>query len=367
MTILTLTVDIRSDIELLILDQMCYNIPTTYTIGQKPIATQKNLRYYHQSPAKLLLRRWYSVIGSFAGLCFCGRDMKRKSSSEYHQLAEKRGFKWIGDKLPKNGRIKTLWQCKEQHQWLMRYNNIYSGQGCPFCSKSIRLMVKDYYDLANQRNFLWLDKELPTNGHVKTRWQCSDGHQWNACYNSIKMGSGCPFCAGRGPKTFDDYHSLAKSRGFLWIDKDLPKNNRTLTTWQCQRGHQWKARYHNIKAGNNCPFCSDSRGETRIYRFLRSYYIYPERQKKFDECKDKRYLPFDFFFSLDNRLFLIEYDGEQHFMPTSNWYGRGRLEEVRRRDTIKNIFALKNGFILIRVPYTEKYIENFLIIEIEKH
>jgi hypothetical protein len=39
-----------------------------------------------------------------------------------------------------------------------------------------------------------------------------------------------------------------------------------------------------------------------------------EREKRFASCKDKTYLPFDFF--VDNK-YLIEFDGMQHFEEIS--------------------------------------------------
>ncbi len=54
------------------LDRMCYNISTTYVAANKPVATQKNLSYHYQSPARLPLHRWYSVTGSLVGFCFWG-------------------------------------------------------------------------------------------------------------------------------------------------------------------------------------------------------------------------------------------------------------------------------------------------------
>ncbi len=64
---------------------------------------------------------------------------------------------------------------------------------------------------------------------------------------------------------------------------------------------------------------------------------------------------------------LIEYDGRQHYIPITEWGGEKGLTDIKYRDAIKTRFAQDNGFILIRIPYTEKYIEWFLQNEIEKY
>jgi very-short-patch-repair endonuclease len=32
------------------------------------------------------------------------------------------------------------------------------------------------------------------NARVKTGWECEEGHQWEARYNDIQRGTGCPAC-----------------------------------------------------------------------------------------------------------------------------------------------------------------------------
>ena len=46
--------------------------------------------------------------------------------------------------------------------------------------------------------------------------------------------------------------------------------------------------------------------------------------------------------------------------------GEKGFDQIKRRDAIKNKFAKDNGFILIRIPYYEKCIENTLRGKIEK-
>ena len=74
----------------------------------------------------------------------------------------------------------------------------------------------DYHALAEKRGFHWLGPEVP-NVDTRTAWECGFGHRWEATHSNLRRGSGCPFCAGVAPKTPADYHALAEERGFRWL------------------------------------------------------------------------------------------------------------------------------------------------------
>ena len=117
-----------------------------------------------------------------------------------------------------------------------------------------------------------------------------------------------------------------------------------------------KATYHT--GGMGCNICKLSKGEFIIKNILDKYNIKYVQQKKFDECKNKRPLPFDFY--LPDRNICIEYDGIQHFEPIKYWGGIPKLNKTQAFDKIRNNFCYKQGIKLIRIPYWEK--DNSLII-----
>lgn len=107
--------------------------------------------------------------------------------------------------------------------------------------------------------------------------------------------------------------------------------------------------------GSGCPKCKSSRGERAVRIYLK------KRKINFVEqyCLTHERLPFDFY--LTDYDTLIEYDGRQHFDPVHSW---GGVEGYRRRkllDEKKNLLAMQECKILIRVPYTEfKNLESYL-------
>lgn len=100
----------------------------------------------------------------------------------------------------------------------------------------------------------------------------------------------------------------------------------------------------------SCGCLSGSKGEELIQKILQKNHVNFERQKRFDTCKDKKPLPFDFY--LPNYNTLIEYDGEQHFGLGRFWGDKNYYNELKIHDNIKNQWCKENNILLIRIPYT---------------
>ena len=88
-----------------------------------------------------------------------------------------------------------------------------------------------------------------------------------------------------------------------------------------------------------------SKGNSKIIEILNSNNIQYETEKKFNSCKDKRELPFDFY--IENK-YLIEYDGKQHFDKNSIF----DYEYTHNHDLLKSKWCKENNIPLIRIPYT---------------
>lgn len=116
----------------------------------------------------------------------------------------------------------------------------------------------DYHTLAESRGFRWLGPEVRTTKTLTT-WECPKGHQWKAIYNNIQQGRDCPFCARK--KTEVDYQILAQKRNFQWLGP-FSSNYVIPTKWKCELGHEWLASYREILRGDDCPSCSNKSENT---------------------------------------------------------------------------------------------------------
>lgn len=111
--------------------------------------------------------------------------------------------------------------------------------------------------------------------------------------------------------------------------------------------------------------CINSKANEMMSGILNKYHIPFVREKRFEDCKDKGTLPFDF--ALYNRsgelIGLIENNGSQHYSASgAGWNTKEQLELTQKHDYIKMRFAEDNRIPLLIIPYQYfNELEKFLI------
>ena len=104
-----------------------------------------------------------------------------------------------------------------------------------------------------------------------------------------------------------------------------------------------------IQNQTRCKSCSKSEsvGEMKIRMFLEDNNVSFVQEKTFDNCMDKKRLPFDFYLPKHNLI--VEFDGQHHFYEC----GFGNHEITKRHDNIKNQYCKDNNIDILRIPYWE--------------
>jgi very-short-patch-repair endonuclease len=87
-----------------------------------------------------------------------------------------------------------------------------------------------------------------------------------------------------------------------------------------------------------------------LYKTLIKYYTTLKSQIKYDWCKDKKHLPFDFV--IEERKIIIELDGEQHWIQIAKWKSP---KHNRKNDLYKMKCANENGYSVIRILQEDVY------------
>lgn len=182
---------------------------------------------------------------------------------------------------------------------------------------------------------------------------------WETCINNhINSYYGCRSCNGKLIWTWDRFITESTKRhGNLY---DYSNNNPHLGITcnskisiicnKCNKIFSQNTYNHCIN-GNGCPFCNRSRGELQCISVLEKFQITFEEQFVIGPSNNRK---FDFMFFYNDRKYLLEYDGQQHFLPYYRWYREeGDFENARKRDIIKTQNAIANGYVLIRIDYTQ--------------
>jgi hypothetical protein len=185
----------------------------------------------------------------------------------------------------------------------------------------------------------------------------------------------CPICynKNKGDKTrrpVEKIYEVIDKLNYTFIEfPDGYTGDKSKVTVECKNRHITTKSIASIISGNGCLHCNKpSKGEQKIEDYLIKNNIIFERQYKFNDCRNKNPLPFDFAIKdKDNNLtHLIEYDGKQHFEPIKYYGGEKGFEYRKKNDNIKNKYCKRKNINLIRVPYWDfKKIDNILFNKIQ--
>ena len=257
-----------------------------------------------------------------------------------------------------NNRIKIKCRCKiDGYEWDAIPRNLLSGQGCPKCANNkMKLTHKEFMDRMRKINSDIEVLEEYVNSQIKIKVRCKiDGYEWEVVPNNLLNGKGCPKCAGMYKTTEEFINELKEINDNIEVLGEYVRADKKIKCKCKIDGYEWEITPHNLLSGQGCPKCNESKGEKRVGKYLDSKSIDYERQYKFDDCRSKKELPFDFYIPSLN--IAIEYDGEDHYRinkrSKNDTYEKAfnRFVEGKVRDTIKTIYCKENNIKLIRIPY----------------
>ena len=101
-----------------------------------------------------------------------------------------------------------------------------------------------------------------------------------------------------------------------------------------------------------------SKGEDYVEKYLQKLGVIYYKEYRFNECKYKKKLPFDFY--IPNLSLCIEVDGKQH---VSGMFNDKENKDFKIRDDIKTKFCKDNDIKLIRVAWGHNHINTYENIE----
>lgn len=269
------------------------------------------------------------------------------------------GDKYDYSKVEYTGALnKVIITCAKHGEFHQIANNHISGSGCEVCgrhssTKSFIIKSKsihgDKYDYS---------KVEYKNAHTKVCIICpKHGEFWQAP-NSHLNGKGCFRCVDH-KQTLNEFIQKAKSiHGDRYDYSNVEyEHSQKYITIVCPIHGKFKQTPNSHLSNRGCPKCNCSKGENEIREILKSCEISFIEQYRFNDCRNKRTLPFDFY--LPELNLCIEYDGEQHFKPVEKFGGYKSFKTIIIHDKIKTNYCINNDINLIRIRYDDD-IENIL-------
>ena len=123
---------------------------------------------------------------------------RKKTIIDMQALAQINAGKCLSNEY-KNAITKLAWECKEGHEFNATPNSVQQGHWCPECAKkrsgsSQRLSIEEMHKMAEQRGGACLST-IYRNINTKLKWQCAEGHVWEATGASVRKGTWCGVCS----------------------------------------------------------------------------------------------------------------------------------------------------------------------------
>jgi hypothetical protein len=284
--------------------------------------------------------------------------LEKLTIQEMHQLAESHRGKCLS-KTYVNNKTKLKWECQYGHQWEAIPNSIKNGKWCPVCgykkgANKKKLSIKEMQKIAKERGGRCLSTDYQ-DAHTYLKWECSQGHQWEAKPYNVKNGSWCKICGQKATANklklgIEEMRRIAEERGGKCLSTRYVNANSKLL-WECKFGHRWKARGNHIKRGGWCRECSTGLGERICRIFFEQIFkkpfprVYPE----WLVTEDGNRMELDGF--CKELKIAFEHQGIHHY-AVNNLSMKTKKALIKRRslDKLKKALCESKGVILIQIP-----------------
>jgi hypothetical protein len=194
---------------------------------------------------------------------------------------------------------------------------------------------------------------------ARYKYFCDIHREFSIAFDHRNQGRGCQKCAeARRRKSRMLTIEAAKARCPDMVDGQMWRGNLQKYRFLCRNhGEYWQVFGHHDSQNGGCPDCRESKGEKKVVAILERLSVSFARQFRIPECRNIRPLPFDFVIWIAGRVYLIEFQGEQHYR-LSSWQGSN--EQIQKTDGIKQAFCESNGIPLLTIPYWEEDVEGVI-------
>lgn len=250
------------------------------------------------------------------------------------------------------------------------YDNFINGVGCKYCANENIAKERSHKAKENFNKYfkdnLCNEYELLSE-YIKASQKIrilhkTCGYEYETTPSKIINDEKCRICNGRFRNTLIFKDKVFKLVGNEYeILEEYINSSKKIKIKHIICGHEYNVIPNKFLSGNRCPYChKGSNNKSKLAHIIESFLCLKQidykKEYRFNDCRNKLPLPFDFAIFNNNTLFcLIEADGIQHFNNDTK-FGDNNLRIVN--DNIK----------LIRIPYWDiNNVNNILLNELDEN
>lgn len=250
---------------------------------------------------------------------------------------------------------KIIVKCPEHGYFEVTYNNHFSKKtGCRECKKKTQINFEKFIEKSKDKFGDKFEYHGYINNRTKMEIICPKHGKFNNSPQTHLMNEfGCKKCSKEFNLDIKEKEYIIESNilhtNLYNYDKVKYEHYHKKVTISCTKHGDFEQSFHTHLKGHGCPTCSSSQGELEVENYLKYRGIDYIKEHSFEDCKNVNLLRFDFYLPKFN--ILIEYDGRQHFEEVE--FFSESLDEVKKRDNIKNEYCVNNNIPLIRISYKQ--------------
>ena len=295
----------------------------------------------------------------------CSRKIKLTTEEFIEKAKEKHGNKYNYSNVEYiNAKTKVSIRCIEHGEFKQTPGSHLYGQGCPTCSRKIKLTTEEFIEKAKEKhgNKYNYSKVEYINFNTKVIIRCIEHGEFKQTPGSHLYGKGCPTCgnilnAKKRSSTTEKFIEKAKKKHSNKYDYSkveyISAHKKVII--RCIEHGEFKQTPGSHLSSSGCPICVN-KTEAKVYDYLKKKYNNYNiiHQFKPNWCKNidtERNLPFDI--CIKELKLIMEIDGNQHFTCNSIYYKNDEdkkdFKQRRKIDLYKMEQAKKNGYHIIRL------------------
>ena len=288
---------------------------------------------------------------------------KKWNLEELDKWGEEKGIHLLPGQIYESRRKEMKWECSQGHHWEASLRKLLVKDQCPICVGIWKASILDHskYELVGGQSY--------THNKSPLLWWCPLCQQeFNSTWNSIQQGRGCPSCAQRHRieiltrNKLVHQDILVKIEGKPLIPLELYRSCHVKMKWECLNCHGvWEAKWNDIRNGHGCPYCLKKR-ETAVGHILEELFpsVQPQHQINCPTHIRKSGKIYVDFF-IPELCLIVEYQGEQHYQDLKYMKSPGRLEAQKHRDDWLRSYCSQNKILLLEVPFWEQDLRRFIL------
>ena len=271
------------------------------------------------------------------------------------------------------------------NKWHTTFDNIkYGKTRCPKCYDVRRgdnlRFSNEYVKLyLSERNITLLSEYINSDSIVNLQCNVIEcKYVWKTSFSTLKYyDTGCPKCAGTLRHTYDFVKNFLVIKDIELLEK-FYINIKQILRLQCKNkkcNMPWECSFRSLYyQDTECPFCHKYKNEnlTRKYlsELLPNVKIVSQYKINTPDLKVRKNIFVDYFFEVNNKKYIIEYNGGQHYTYTKYFHkSLDGFSRQQMRDEWLERYCAKYNIKLIVIDgrkYRNEQIMDYLKISLKE-